>query len=71
MKEPWTWIPNESLGPVTIGSAIEIHIDQHGFSYDEGSDPNDEWISYVDKTGDTYINTVSVRPAPTACPSLE
>lgn len=57
MKEPWTWIPNESLGPVTIGSAIEIHIDQHGFSYDEGSDPNDEWISYVDKTGDTYINT--------------
>lgn len=57
MKELWTWIPNESLGPVTIGSAIEIHINQHGFSYDEDSDPKDAWVSYVDKTGDTYVYT--------------
>lgn len=56
-EELWTWVPNKSLGPVTIGSAIEIHIDQHGFSYDESSDPKDDCGSYIDKTGDTYIDT--------------
>jgi hypothetical protein len=57
MKELWTWVPNKRLGPVAIGSAIEIYIDQHGFAYDEDSDPNDEWISYADKSGDVHIDT--------------
>jgi hypothetical protein len=57
MKELWAWEPNKSLGPVAIGSAIEIYIDQHGFAYDEDSGPNDEWISYADKSGDVYIDT--------------
>ncbi|MCP1625406.1 hypothetical protein [Pseudomonas nitroreducens] len=57
MKELWSWEPNKSLGPVAIGSAIEIYIDQHGFAYDEDSDPNDEWVSYADKSGDVYIDT--------------
>ncbi|MFR0691319.1 hypothetical protein ACLUTX_18115 [Enterobacterales bacterium AE_CKDN230030158-1A_HGKHYDSX7] len=57
MKALWTWIPNKSLGPITIGSDIEIYVDQYGFSYDESSDPKDKWSSYIDKSGDTYINT--------------
>ena len=57
MNELWTWEPNKSLGPVAIGSAIEIYIDQHGFVYDDDSAPNDEWISYADKSGDVYIDT--------------
>lgn len=55
--ELWTWVPNKSLGSVAIGSAIEIHIDQHNFSHDEVSSSKDDWSSYVDKTGNTYINT--------------
>jgi hypothetical protein len=57
MKELWTWIPNKSLGPVTLGSAIELHTNQHEFSYDEDSDPKDDWSSYASKTGDIYIDT--------------
>lgn len=57
MKELWTWEPNKSLGPVAIGSAIEIYVDQHGFAYDEESDPSDTWISYTDKSGYVRIDT--------------
>lgn len=53
----WNWIPNESLGPVKIGSNINAYIKFLGFTYDEDSDPADEWISYVDKAGDIYIDT--------------
>lgn len=57
MKTIWDWIPNTSLGPVKIGSAIDAYIAFLGFVYDENSDPEDEWVSYVDKSGYVSIDT--------------
>lgn len=57
MSNTWIWVPNISLGPVTIGSRIDTYINQLGFTYDELSDPNDEWVSYTNRVGDIRIDT--------------
>lgn len=56
MKESWIWIPNKSLGPITIGSPVEAYINKLGFSCDEDSDDSTE--CYVDKSGDIYIDAL-------------
>lgn len=55
MKSLWEWKPNTSLGPIEVGSKIDVYVASLGFVYDEDSDPEDEWVSYVDKSGDIYI----------------
>lgn len=57
MKIKWDWVPNERLGPVTLGSDINIYISELGaYRDDDDEDDVTGWTRYALPDMDTYID---------------
>ncbi|RLA51907.1 MAG: hypothetical protein DRR42_09045 [Gammaproteobacteria bacterium] len=55
MSYEWEWFPNRSLGPVTIGSNIEIYIANLALVKDESTDATG-WDTYILPDFEIYID---------------
>lgn len=56
MSCDWEWIPNRSLGPVSIGSRIESYIEIFALVKEESADAT-RWDTYIFPSFNTYIDT--------------